>query len=126
MRLLDTLSESFPPIAGAEIGDGVVVVRWRSGGVARLPFIWLRDNCRCPACRHANGQKLLDPLDIPDDTAPTRVTLSPDGAVAVSWNDAHTRGFAAAWRAAHDPSPAARGAGRDRPVLWDAYLQPLP
>jgi gamma-butyrobetaine dioxygenase len=126
MRLLEVLSDSPLLIAGAEIGDGVVVVRWRAGGAARLPFIWLRDNCRCSACRHANGQKLLDPLDIPDDIAPARVALSPDGAVSVSWNDGHHSHFAASWLAAHDPSPAARSTRRERPVLWGAELEPLP
>src|SRR6267154_249317 len=99
MKMLDAMSETQSLIAGAEIGDGVVVVRWWSGGAARLPFIWLRDNCRCPACRHANGQKLLDPLDIPDGIAPVRVALSPDGAVALSWNDGHDSSFAASWLA---------------------------
>src|SRR5258705_9163781 len=123
---MDAASDAAPIIAGAEIGDGVVVVRWRSGALARLPFIWLRDNCRCPGCRHANGQKLLDPLDIPDDIAPAQVALSPDGAVSVSWNDGHASRFPVSWLAAHDPSPAARGARRDRPVLWGADLEPLP
>src|SRR5437016_334147 len=123
---MNVMSDTSSPIAGAEIGDGVVVVRWRSGGAARLPFVWLRDNCRCPACRHANGQKLLDPLDIPDDIAPARLALSSDGALAVSWNDGHASRFAASWLAAHDLSPAARGARRERPILWGADLEPLP
>ena len=126
MKTLDAMSETQLLIAGAEIGDGVVVVRWRSGGAARVPFVWLRDNCRCPACRHANGQKLLDPLDIPDDIAPARLALSSDGALAVSWNDGHASRFAASWLAAHDLSPAARGARRERPILWGADLEPLP
>lgn len=124
--MLEVLSDAPLPIGGAEIGDGVVVVRWRSGGAARLSFIWLRDNCRCPACRHANGQKLLDPLDIPDDIAAARVALSPDGAVAVSWSDGHASRFAASWLTAHDPSPPARSARRGRPVLWGADFEPLP
>jgi gamma-butyrobetaine dioxygenase len=114
------------PITGSEIGDGVVVVRWRSGGAGRFPFIWLRDNCRCPSCRHANGQKLLDPLDVPEDIAPGRVVLAPDGTMDVGWNDGHVSRFAAAWLAAHDPSAAARGARRPKPVFWDADLALLP
>src|SRR5258708_17684336 len=115
-----------PQIAGSEIGDRVVVLRWRSGGRARFPFIWLRDSCRCPACRHANGQKLLDPLDIPDDIAPVRLVPASDGSIEVGWSDGHVSRFAADWLAAHDPSPAARSARQARPVLSEAHLDPLP
>jgi gamma-butyrobetaine dioxygenase len=113
-------------VTAAEIGDGAVVLRWPAGGGGRFPFIWLRDNCRCPACRHANGQKLLDPLDIPDDIAAIRVGVAADGAVDVAWSDGHASRFAAGWLAAHDPSPAARSARQAGPVLWDAGLDPLP
>lgn len=30
------------------------------------PAIWLRDNCSCQQCRHANGQKLHEVLNRPD------------------------------------------------------------
>lgn len=100
-----------------------LIVDWADGSTAAFPFIWLRDNCLCRACRHANGQRLLDPLDIPEDVAPASARVGSDGALAIEWQpDGHVSRYDAAWLAAHRLTPAARAARQRRPVLWDAAL----
>jgi gamma-butyrobetaine dioxygenase len=112
------------PAAGAVMIDGTdVIVAHPSGTRCLLPAIWLRHNCQCTACRHPNGQRLVEFLDIPEDIAPRTVRLMADGGLEVAWNgDGHVSAFSAAWLAAHSLAPAARAARRPRPVLWGAEL----
>ncbi|GIL00045.1 MAG: hypothetical protein BroJett029_42530 [Alphaproteobacteria bacterium] len=94
-----------------------------SGAQASLPAIWLRHNCPCGDCRHANGQRLVDLLDIPADIAPRSARLDADGALEVVWaGDGHVSRYDAAWLSAHSLASAARAARRRRPVLWDRAL----
>jgi gamma-butyrobetaine dioxygenase len=115
-----------PALIGADAAGTAVAVRWAEGEPSRFPSIWLRDNCLCPACRHANGQRLLDVLDIPDDIAPRRLAVGADGALEVAWSDGHASRYPAAWLAAHELGAAARRLRRPMPTLWGADLSPLP
>ncbi|MDI9690554.1 gamma-butyrobetaine hydroxylase-like domain-containing protein, partial [Burkholderia cenocepacia] len=40
-------------IAAATIGDGAVDVEWSDARRSPFHFDWLRDNCACSACTHA-------------------------------------------------------------------------
>lgn len=103
-------------------GSNVILVR-PSGARTSLPAIWLRHNCPCDACRHPNGQRLVEFLDIPAGVAARSAQLGADGTLEVVWgNDGHVSSYAAAWLAAHSLDPAARAARRPRPRLWGAEL----
>ena len=111
------------PEGGARIEGTRVVLTLPSGVCENLQAIWLRHNCPCSECRHANGQRLVDLLDIPEDVAPQSARLQPDGALEIVWNgDGHVSRYDATWLAAHSLTPGARAARRRRPVLWDATL----
>src|SRR5215469_16192145 len=65
-------------------GDGLSV-QWESGGRSRFPYLWLRDNCACAACRDSrNGQRLFDALDLLPEPRPAEMLLA-EGAVAIRW-----------------------------------------
>ena len=57
--------------------------------VARFHAIWLRHNCRCPACRQRfSGQKLIRPADLAPSYSVQWTTVDPDhGLVYVDWNE---------------------------------------
>jgi gamma-butyrobetaine dioxygenase len=74
--------------------------------------LWLRDNCPCPECRHASGQRLLDTRLLPDDLEVVEV----DG-TRVTFSDGHVAVFDPAWLEA----PPARGPRRRR--LGGAEIQ---
>lgn len=104
--------------------DGCRVILSRPPGVRMaLPAIWLRHNCPCAACRHPNGQRLIELLDIPADIAPRSARLDAAGTLEVVWDaDGHVSRYGAGWLAAHSLSPSARAARRKRPLLWGAEL----
>jgi gamma-butyrobetaine dioxygenase len=106
-----------------ETRDGALAVAWKAGGESRFPFLWLRDNCRCPRCRDPrNGQRLFDALDLPAEPTPTAASLVGED-VAIAWaGEGHESRYAAAWLAAHDLSPAGRGKRRPELRLWGAEI----
>jgi gamma-butyrobetaine dioxygenase len=102
-------------------GDAVEVVR-QDGRTMRFPAIWLRDNCRCPACRHANGQRLFEITDLPRDLALKRADIG-DGDLHLVWApDDHISKFPASWLVAHELGAELRAARREHPVFWDKSL----
>jgi gamma-butyrobetaine dioxygenase len=102
----------------ADVVGRRVAVRWREGGGAEFPFLWLRDNCRCAQCRHAgSGQRLLDTLDIPDDIRPQSVGAEGDR-LEIKWSDGHDSRYAADWLKVHELSPEARQRRRLRHRIW--------
>jgi gamma-butyrobetaine dioxygenase len=70
--------------------------------------LWLRDNCPCPECRHASGQRLVDVRSFPDDLH----VVSVDG-TEVRFSDGHVSHFEAGSIVAEAPRA---------PRLWDASL----
>jgi len=60
-----------------------------------FPFVWLRDNCRCPHCFHESVKSrrtLVDQLDL--DISPQKATVSSDAnAVQIEWSDGHNSSF---------------------------------
>ncbi len=95
-------------------------------GVATFHYVWLRDNCWCPACRVVqSGERRLFTADIGDDIAPA--TAEVEGEVLrVSWNDGHSSTYTTGWLAAHDYSDRGRVDSGHDPTLWDATLSNLP
>jgi len=103
-------------------GD-MVSLSWTDGLRSEFPAIWLRDNCRCPKCRHVNGQRLFEITDLPTDLS-AGATEVKGGQVTITWApDGHQSSFAAEWLRGHDLGPAARAARYEAPTLWDAKLK---
>jgi gamma-butyrobetaine dioxygenase len=96
-----------------------LILEWAAGGSDRFHHVWLRDNCLCPRCRHASGQRLIDPLDLPADPKPRAASLDGDGALVIRWEpDGHDSRYPASWLRRHAYGSAARAERRRRPVLW--------
>ncbi|HSD33999.1 MAG TPA: TauD/TfdA family dioxygenase [Alphaproteobacteria bacterium] len=116
-----------PAIAGVTPGKGLLTVDWRGGASDPFHYVWLRDNCPCPKCLHPSGQRLVDILDVPADSAPRTVTLEEGGGLLIRWAaDGHESRYSADWLRRHAYGAEARAARRRKPVLWDASLKPLP
>ncbi len=80
---------------------------------------WLRDNCRCPICRHpGNGQKLYEIAGLPQDLAVREAVVANDSTLHVVWSDGHQSAYALDWLAQHDLSPATRQVRASRVKLW--------
>ena len=78
--------------------------------------LWLRDNCPCPECRHASGQRLVDTRRLPDDLG--IVDVAGDGTLEVTFSDGHVGRFSREWLLAQaGPWPERRRR------LWDADLR---
>ena len=119
-----TLPATDAAIASITPGRGLVTIDWRGGGADPFHYVWLRDNCPCPKCLHPSGQRLLDLLDLPEDVAPRTVTRDEEGALLIRWEpDGHESRYPADWLKRHAYGPARP---RQRRVLWDARLKPLP
>lgn len=94
-----------------------LTIHWADGGRSRWPSIWLRDQCRCAACRHPSGQRLFEIGDLPEHPEIVSVTQG-DGAIRLEWRDGHASEFDIAWLAARDLSEEARSARARQPRLW--------
>lgn len=110
-------------LTAVTIADRRLVLGWTDGTATTVPSIWLRHNCPCAACRHQNGQRLIDLLDIPEDLAPAAASIASDGALEVTWSgDRHVSRYSADWLVAHRLDPQSRAARRPRPKLWGSEL----
>jgi len=109
-------------LLSASIAGDVVQIAWQDGRKTVFPSIWLRDNCRCPKCRHANGQRLFEITDLPDDLALKQAGIQ-NGRLHLVWApDDHASEFSAEWLAAHELGAEARATRHEKPVLWDKSL----
>ena len=77
-----------------------LLIEWQDGHVSEFSSIWLRDNS--PADRDpANGQRLVDIVELPPDPRIESATLQP-GTVLVQWEaDAQAACFDLSWLARH-------------------------
>ena len=92
-------------------------VEWGDGQRSTYHYMWLRDNA--PENRHANGQKLVDTLDIPLDLAAKSVTVA--NSVHIVWaNDRHMTEFDPAWLRANAYERTEIEARRQQKQLWDS------
>jgi gamma-butyrobetaine dioxygenase len=103
--------------------DGRLFVDWTDGHHSVFHYIWLRDNCRCPMCRHPNGQRLIDTAAIPADIAPASVHQAADDSIEVVWAaDGHVSQYKPAWLRANCYSASARAERRPARTLWGAEI----
>lgn len=108
-----------PAIREIDTTGAAVAVTWADGVRAGFHPLWLRDNCRCTACRHPQAwEKTSDILDIEAAVQPAEVRLEED-ALAVTWApDGHESRFPAHWLYRHAPAVREATTRRDAPVLW--------
>lgn len=101
-----------------------ITISWNDGETTVLPAIWLRDNCRCAACRHpGNGQRLYEITDLPATLAVQEAVRQGDGGVKITWApDGHVTTFSQGWLSDHNLAPGARRARKRQPVLWNKNI----
>ncbi|XP_022087372.1 gamma-butyrobetaine dioxygenase-like isoform X2 [Acanthaster planci] len=80
-----------------------LVVSWEGGRSQAFPFVWLRDNCRCPRCFHSKAlARLTYAHELSVDITAKSVETSPDSdAVTIRWADGHESQFPFHWLGAY-------------------------
>jgi gamma-butyrobetaine dioxygenase len=104
-----------------QIQGSALRVAWDDGHESRFHAIWLRDNCRCPECRHESGQRLLDTRAIPDGVALASAQAE-NGAVRATFSDGHTGTWKGSWLREHCYCDTEERTAKRR-RLWDAEIQ---
>jgi gamma-butyrobetaine dioxygenase len=102
-------------------GSRTLRVRWSDGKEGEFHYLWLRDNCPCPSCRHPKTkERLVYTADIPSHIVAKSAAV--DGnAIAIEWSEgAHRSQFDADWLRAH---AGARADDLPEPVLWGREFQ---
>ncbi len=124
---MDTRATLSPASLAIENDGAGLAVTWADGRISRFPAIWLADN-RPETRRGAEGQRLVDAIELPERVALRAAEIGADG-IEVRF-DCFDRPavFEAGWLRRHALDPASRDERRHRPQLWDAALAraPLP
>ncbi|XP_046577480.1 trimethyllysine dioxygenase, mitochondrial-like [Haliotis rubra] len=108
--------------------DGYLLIQYRDKEV-ELPYIWLRDHCRCEICyNHTTSQKNVDNYTLSDDLTPKSTQLVEDGEqLRLEWPDGHLTHFDLAWLVEHSYSTVSKS--KTPFYLWDKeslQREPLP
>ncbi len=114
--------------------ERALAVVWEDGHESRLHYLWLRENCACPACRHPQTlERSFRLIDVPEDLRPLQAEVTPEGALRLRWPQqgeataAHESLFDPGWLRAHCCAEAARSSRRRCIDTWDAErLRTLP
>ena len=122
---MDSISHD---VAAQTLTERALEISWVDSHRSTFHFIWLRDNCPCPECRHANGQRIVETHLIPPDIRAGSATLADDGAVEIVWaNDGHVSRFDPSWLRSNSYPVKEREKRGPQQKLWNAeLLQPLP
>lgn len=65
------------PLRVVQAEERVLALTWHDGEAARVPYLWLRDNCDCETCRIAlTSEKRFHVRSVPADLRPYEVSLS--------------------------------------------------
>ena len=103
--------------------DGSLALDGGTGAQWAVSNVWLRDNCRCAACRHpGNGQKLYEIVELPEGLRESHAVIHDHDTLHVQWSDGHVSDYPIAWLRGHDLSDATRHARRRTASLWDRGL----
>lgn len=77
-----------------KVRDDMFRIRWEGGHVSEFPFRYLRQNCRCAACRDEfTGRMILDPDSVSKDLKATKASLVGNYALAFQFTDGHGSGI---------------------------------
>ncbi|XP_028410830.1 gamma-butyrobetaine dioxygenase-like [Dendronephthya gigantea] len=80
--------------------DGCIEVKWINGSIDEYPYIYLRENCRCPACCNdkRKTRTLYTPKEVDlDVTAEFANWNTEHNQLAVKWEDGHTSNYSVDW-----------------------------
>ena len=75
-------------------------IAWNDGTSSRFPYIFLRDNCRCPKCFHnASKQYILHAVaDLDLDVEVQQASVSEDGRhIKCLWPNGHESVYTLDW-----------------------------
>lgn len=73
---------------------GVLELTWNDQHVSRMPFQFVRQNCRCAVCvDEITGRPLLDPATVPSDLGVLEISVAGNYALRVRWSDNHDSGL---------------------------------
>lgn len=112
-----------PNSATLTLTDGCITLHSAAKAPWTISNDWLRDNCRCAACRHpGNGQKLYGILDLPQGVAVGSAAFDGNGQLRVVWSDGHQSAYPQRLLAGHDLSTTRRAGRAPSVTLWDANI----
>ncbi|XP_071085689.1 trimethyllysine dioxygenase, mitochondrial-like [Haliotis cracherodii] len=108
--------------------DGYLVIQYGEREV-ELPYIWLRDHCRCETCyNHTTCQKNVDNYTLSADLSPKSTQLEMEGErLKLEWSDGHLTHYDLAWLVEHSFSTVSKS--KTPFYLWDKEAlqrEPLP
>ena len=107
--------------------DAGLSVRWSDKSVSFFHHIWLRDNCRCPACGEPSiGRRTLRLSGIPKEIIAISTAIDRDDALTINWSDGHQSSYAGAWLKTYTYNENARSDRVFSPPIWteDARKNP--
>lgn len=96
-------SDKIADVSVRQSNDSMYTVRWKDGHSARYPFVWLRDNCRCPKCYHPSSyQRLALMANLDPEVKPTQQEIAGDGSMLkITWPDNHIGEYPSCWLRSH-------------------------
>lgn len=112
-----------------ERNNGMLQVTWNNNSVNRYPFMFLRDNCRCPECFHESScQRTFDTIARLDlNILPAKLEVTPSGQqLVITWPDDHVSVFDSEWLHSRrlcediDSNKEASNLNREGVEFWDA------
>ncbi|XP_071837995.1 trimethyllysine dioxygenase, mitochondrial-like [Apostichopus japonicus] len=112
-----------------EVKDDHLLMREEGGGSVRIPFYWLRDNCRCSSCFHHDTNQILHNIvDLNLDIKPTDVQ-SDHCEVTITWDDCHKTVFSNSWLREYFPGAADNAMTGEQDIyrtLWQGNYFNMP
>ena len=118
---MDTHASFSPASLAIEDGGAILTVTWADGRASRFPALWLADN-RPETRRGADGQRLLDAVELPEDVVVRTADIVAGGIEVAFACFERPSLFDPAWLRGHALDPASRAERRRAPQLWDATL----
>ncbi len=107
------------------VGDHTLSVAWDDAESADFHFVWLRDNCACPECRHPDAwERLIDNVTLSLDQRPT--VADAGDRLNITWSDGHESSYGWQWLRDHRYGKPARLDRAERPILWTASIADAP
>lgn len=107
------------------IGDRAVMLEWDDGTSSEFLYIWLRDNCACPDCKHPDAwERLLDSVELNLELRPAHVEFG--DTLKITWDDGHLTSMSADWLRNNRYGRRGRDARREKPILWTAEIADVP
>ncbi|XP_042886150.1 gamma-butyrobetaine dioxygenase-like [Penaeus japonicus] len=117
-----------PGLVSASQGHNTLKVFWREGEPEEFPYVWLKDNCQCPACFLSTASSRVARVsNLSLDVRPKDVHVSPDGeSLTVVWEDGHEGTFEAGWLHERAFNPTQQDLHQNfyklRPELWNSDM----